>query len=100
MKIKVKAKKGTYQSKLMLSLFLILFGCVCAYFIYEMCFCANFDELLDRYGTAIPFVAVFGLVDIIGVIYFIKPSKPYKVLYESSYVMDDHTIYKLKLFSE
>ena len=40
-----------------------------------MCFCANFDELLDRYGIAIPFVAVFGLVDIIGVIYFIKPSK-------------------------
>ena len=97
MRIKVKAKKGTYQSKLMLSLILILFGCVCAYFIYEMCFCANFDELLDRYGIAIPFVAVFGLVDIIGVIYFIKPSKPYKVLYESSYVMDDHTIYKLKL---
>lgn len=97
MKVKVKAKKGTYQSTTMTVLLLILFGAIAAFFVYSMSLCSTFNELLDRYGLAIPLVVIFGLVDLIGIIFLIKPAKEHKAVLESSTNENGHIIYRLKL---
>lgn len=94
MKIKVKAKKGTYQTLFETYTIVALFAAIDAFFIYQMAAYDNFNDLLSDYGVAIPLVLIFALVVISSIAYTIKPAKKYSAILKKYYTKGEKHIYE------